>query len=449
MLESELSGQTMIRLLLEDAKGSVGFSAELRPQNFYGDEDYPWQPGRPPMVMETDGWDVGGEVTVRFKTRVAGTAVHDPGAGARARATSATSRAEEAVAAFVGAVRQPDRARPLARADGSPAGSPRSPSRSAARRCRRMMADDWRVTVDLADGSGQELGAKLDEHEIEEEPRERLGDAIAVSTDGSRLLLYADTREARGGGARRGAPRFSPRRRRSRRSRSTAGTRSPRSGSPATCPCRPRPRSSEAEREEVEAQDAADTAAVGYAEWEVRIDLPRALGGDRSSPSCSRARASRRRGAGRTSLVGAATEDDAHALGRAPPRRGACRRDVRASSRAARRPGRPRRAARSGSSSSRTCRRQPAAARRAGSRPRSSSAPRSRPPSPSSGASRTRAPRARGRASRSPIPTDASIACSPIPNAKPRAVARRRTARARRRSPPARARCSRARTGRP
>jgi hypothetical protein len=72
VLESELSGQTMIRVLLEDAKGSVGFSAELRPKNFYGDEDHPWQPGRPPMVMETDGWDVGGEVTVRFKTRVQG-----------------------------------------------------------------------------------------------------------------------------------------------------------------------------------------------------------------------------------------------------------------------------------------------------------------------------------------------------------------------------------------
>jgi hypothetical protein len=72
VLESELSGQVMIKVLLEDAKGSVGFAAELRPKNFYGDEEHPWQPGRPPMLMETDGWDVGGEVTVRFKTRVQG-----------------------------------------------------------------------------------------------------------------------------------------------------------------------------------------------------------------------------------------------------------------------------------------------------------------------------------------------------------------------------------------
>ena len=72
VLETELSGQSMIKVLVEDAKGAVTFSAELRPGNFYGDEDHPWQPGRPPMVMSTDAWDVAGEVAVRFKTRVSG-----------------------------------------------------------------------------------------------------------------------------------------------------------------------------------------------------------------------------------------------------------------------------------------------------------------------------------------------------------------------------------------
>jgi hypothetical protein len=72
VLETELSGQALIKILVEDAKGAVSFSAELRPANFYGSEDHPWQPGRPPMVMSTDAWDVGGEVAVRFKTRVAG-----------------------------------------------------------------------------------------------------------------------------------------------------------------------------------------------------------------------------------------------------------------------------------------------------------------------------------------------------------------------------------------
>ena len=74
LLEQEVSGQALISVLLEDAKGTVGFSAELRPRNFYADDGDPWQPGRPPMVMDTSGWDVGGEVAVRYKTRVGGRA---------------------------------------------------------------------------------------------------------------------------------------------------------------------------------------------------------------------------------------------------------------------------------------------------------------------------------------------------------------------------------------
>jgi hypothetical protein len=72
VLEQDWSGQAMIRVLVENEKRNVGFAAELRPQNFYGDEENPWQPGRPPMVMSTDAWNVAGEVAVRFKTRVGG-----------------------------------------------------------------------------------------------------------------------------------------------------------------------------------------------------------------------------------------------------------------------------------------------------------------------------------------------------------------------------------------
>jgi hypothetical protein len=72
ILEQEWSGQAMVKMLVENEKRNVGFAAELRPQNFFGDENNPWQPGRPPMVMSTDAWDVAGEVSVRFKTRVGG-----------------------------------------------------------------------------------------------------------------------------------------------------------------------------------------------------------------------------------------------------------------------------------------------------------------------------------------------------------------------------------------
>jgi len=72
VLETEISGQASIRVSVEDAKGTVTFSAELRPRNFFGDEDNPWQPGRPPLQMATDAWDLEGSIDVRFKTRVAG-----------------------------------------------------------------------------------------------------------------------------------------------------------------------------------------------------------------------------------------------------------------------------------------------------------------------------------------------------------------------------------------
>jgi hypothetical protein len=71
-LEQEISGQAMIKVLVENEKRSVGFAAELRPRNFFADADHPWQPGRPPLVMATDAWDVDGAVSVRYKTRVAG-----------------------------------------------------------------------------------------------------------------------------------------------------------------------------------------------------------------------------------------------------------------------------------------------------------------------------------------------------------------------------------------
>jgi hypothetical protein len=100
VLEQEWSGQAMIKMLVENEKRNVGFGAELRPQNFFGDENNPWQPGRPPMVMATDAWDVAGEVSVRFKTRVGGRPYT-----IQEQVVELTEKryetAEEAVAAFV------------------------------------------------------------------------------------------------------------------------------------------------------------------------------------------------------------------------------------------------------------------------------------------------------------------------------------------------------------
>jgi hypothetical protein len=135
------------------------------------------------------------------------------------------------------------------------------------------MAEDWRVTVVLAEGSGESLGSRLDEHEVEDEIHERLGGAVAVSADGPHLFLYADTREA-AEAARDAVQSLLD-------AENASAAVSLDRWHPLADEWRPADEplpATEAEREEeldeAEAQDAADTAASGYAEWEVRVDLP-------------------------------------------------------------------------------------------------------------------------------------------------------------------------------
>ena len=71
VLTTELSGQASIDILVEESGGKITFEAQLRPRNYFPSEEAMWTPGRPPMTMATDGWDVDGGVSVRFKTRVA------------------------------------------------------------------------------------------------------------------------------------------------------------------------------------------------------------------------------------------------------------------------------------------------------------------------------------------------------------------------------------------
>ena len=66
------SGQISFDVLLEESTGKLSFTAQLRPGNFFPSEDEMWQPGKPPLKMATDAWDVDGSVAVRFKTRVGG-----------------------------------------------------------------------------------------------------------------------------------------------------------------------------------------------------------------------------------------------------------------------------------------------------------------------------------------------------------------------------------------
>ena len=58
------------------------------------------------------------------------------------------------------------------------------------------MAEDWRVTVDFEDeDEGTQLAERLAAIELAAEERDRLGDRVVVSREGPRVFLYADTEE--------------------------------------------------------------------------------------------------------------------------------------------------------------------------------------------------------------------------------------------------------------
>jgi hypothetical protein len=59
------------------------------------------------------------------------------------------------------------------------------------------MAEEWRVEVELTEeGHGLSLGERLRTLDLDDEVRERLGDGIIVTRDGSKMFLYAPSREA-------------------------------------------------------------------------------------------------------------------------------------------------------------------------------------------------------------------------------------------------------------
>ena len=172
------------------------------------------------------------------------------------------------------------------------------------------MADDWRLTVEIADAdAAREISRWL--HELQVENGDSSFGRVIVSRDDRTVFLYADTEaRARSVGrillARLGHPaegrvaltRWHPVEQRWE----DAGV--------------PLPRTEEelqAEHERRQAREAAESAASGEAEWEVRVELP--------DHGATVALAERLEGEGipvtrryTFLLVGAANEDQAHRI---------------------------------------------------------------------------------------------------------------------------------------
>jgi hypothetical protein len=134
--------------------------------------------------------------------------------------------------------------------------------------------DDWRVTVTLHDEAhaGRVLES-VREHEVEDDVRRRLGQRVAVSADGPSIFLYAGTEDAareadrvvrqltaqRGVAADFVLDRWHP----LEEEWENAGV--------------PMPQTDEqraAEHQRLEQDETKQSLATGYAQWEVRIELP-------------------------------------------------------------------------------------------------------------------------------------------------------------------------------
>jgi hypothetical protein len=175
------------------------------------------------------------------------------------------------------------------------------------------MGDDWRVTVDFDDeGDGAQFAERLAAFELEAEERERLGDRVIVSRDGSRVFLYTDAEE------------------RARAVHETVSARIESEGLSALTAFErwhpveqawkdasvPMPRTEEqleAEHERLQEREAAESLEKGRSQWEVRVEL--------ASHEDTVALAERLEFEGiplvrryTFLLAGAVNEDDAHAL---------------------------------------------------------------------------------------------------------------------------------------
>jgi hypothetical protein len=175
------------------------------------------------------------------------------------------------------------------------------------------MAGDFRITATFEDsGPIGWLTDRLREHSVEDDARARLGGRVSVSGGGDRLFLYADSAAAaqeaeavvrsiigeRGLEATFVLDRWHP-----IEERWEDGS--------APLPATDAERAVEHER--LEAQEEAESQASGFADWEVRVELP--------SHDAAVAVATRLEAEGRSPLrrwkyliVGANTEDDARAL---------------------------------------------------------------------------------------------------------------------------------------
>lgn len=136
------------------------------------------------------------------------------------------------------------------------------------------MGDDWRVELDVAEHGGlQHLLDGVREHKVARAARERLGGSVKVTVDGDRLFAYTDA-EPQAQEAERVLRELA--REMKLEVRATIARWHPveQRWEPLGDALPTNAAERDAERKVRDAQQEAEAAGRGYAEWEVRVELP-------------------------------------------------------------------------------------------------------------------------------------------------------------------------------
>jgi hypothetical protein len=137
------------------------------------------------------------------------------------------------------------------------------------------MEDDFRLTVEFDDpGHGLHLARLLQEHELEGEIRDRLGPRVLVTQDGPHVHLYTATRQQAEAAAQVVRDLLAEHGLQARLLPPMRWHPVEMRWEDASAPLPRTHEEVEAEHERWEGQQAKEARDLGYAEWEVRVELP-------------------------------------------------------------------------------------------------------------------------------------------------------------------------------
>jgi hypothetical protein len=136
------------------------------------------------------------------------------------------------------------------------------------------MADDFRLVVEFEEErQGLHFGRALGERQFAKELREQLGDGVLVTRDGPHVFLYADTQEKAAAADKVAREVLTENELKADVSPVSRWHPVEERWEDASVPLPGTGEALEAEHERWEKQEADETRTLGYAEWEVRVDL--------------------------------------------------------------------------------------------------------------------------------------------------------------------------------